>query len=102
MSAREIKRRQRERRRRRQKRALYVTSLIVCVVVISLLLCGTSYKKDVPTYEYHTCDNLWEFLRFCPESIDRWDYIEEIMILNGMPDKAVYPDRLYQVPIYNK
>ena len=97
----EFKRLQRERKRKRKKKLALTVIVIIFIVIAVLLLCGMNHKKE-PTYEYHTCNTLWEFLRFCPKSMDRWEYLEEIMILNDMPDETVYPNRLYQVPIYNQ
>ena len=102
MSVYEIKRRQRERIRKRQKKAIGTVCLIIGVVLVAILLCGTSYGKGTPDYEYHTCDRLWDFVRFCPVDMDRWEYLYEIMELNGMDDMTVYPGRVYMVPVFNK
>lgn len=102
MSAIQIKRRQRERRRKRLRKAICTICIIVCTVVLAILLCGTSYGRGTPEYEYHTCERLWDFVRFCPVDMDRWDYLYEIIELNGMNDMTVHPGKVYMVPIYNK
>lgn len=102
MSVYEIKRRQRERRRKRLKKAICIMCLIICTIVIAILLCGTSYGSGTPEYEYHTCDRLWDFVRFCPVEMDRWEYLYEVMELNGMDDMTVQANRLYLVPVFNK
>ena len=98
----EIKSRQRERRKKRQKKAIGTVCLIIGIILVAILLCGTSYGKTTPEYEYHTCNRLWDFVKFCPVDMDRWDYLYEIMELNGMDDMTVYPGRVYMVPIFNK
>ena len=102
MSVYEIKRRQWERIRKRQKKAIGTVCIIIGVVLVAILLCGTSYGKGTPEYEYHTCDRLWDFVRFCPVDMDRWEYLYEIMELNGMDDMTVQANRLYLVPVFNK
>lgn len=102
MSAIQIKRRQRERRRRRLKKVMCGIGVIICIVLLSILLCGTSYGRGTPEYEYHTCERLWDFVKFCPVDMDRWDYLYEVMELNGMEDMTTHSGRVYMVPIYNK
>jgi hypothetical protein len=102
MSVYDIKRRQRERRRKRLRKAICTVCIIVCIVLLSILLCGTSYGRGTPEYEYHTCERLWDFVKFCPVDMDRWDYLYEVMELNGMEDMTTNSGRIYMVPIYNK
>ncbi len=81
---------------------MWTICLIVFIVAIAILLCGTSYGRGTPEYEYHTCERLWDFVRFCPVDMDRWEYIYEIMELNGMDDMTVQANRLYMVPVFSK
>ncbi len=98
----QIKRRQRERRRKRLRKAICIVCLVMCVVALATLICGTSYGRGTPEYEYHTCERLWDFVKFCPVDMDRWEYVYEVMELNGMEDMTTHSGRVYMVPIYNK
>lgn len=100
MSVIELKRRQEVRRRKRREKAMKTICFTILIIIIAVLLCGTGYGKQEVRYEYHTCERLWDFLRFCPEDMDLWAYIYEIIELNGMDDMTVHPRRLYMIPIY--
>lgn len=100
MTAREMRKRQRDRRNKRRERMLWSLILIICLIVIAGLLLGATPKKYTVTYEYHSCDALWEFVKFCPDRMDRWEYLGEIQELNGMDDMTVHPGEVYMVPIY--
>ena len=100
MTVYEMRMRQRARKVKRAKRSISVISIVIVVILIALLLCGSSSVQCAAEYEYKSTDTLWDLLKYCPEDIDRWDFIYEIMELNGMEDMTVSTDRLYMVPIY--
>ena len=101
MSVIELKSRKRRReRRRRVKRGICILSIIlVCLLIIGA---GAGKDKVITGYEYKSTDTLWGLLKYCPEDMDRWEYLDLVMELNGMSDETVYSDRLYQVPIFKK
>ena len=87
-------------RKKMAMRALYITG----IVLICLLITGAVRGKDkvITGYEYKKTDTLWELLEYCPEDMDRWEYLYEIMELNGMDDMTVQANRLYMVPVFSK
>ena len=100
----EFKATQLRRKRERRKESLIkvICLLIVAVWAITwgMMLCCVASGQGSPEYEYHTADRLWDFVKFCPVNVDRWEYLEEICELNGMDDMTVHPGRVYMVPIY--
>ncbi|MBO5060271.1 MAG: hypothetical protein J6C82_05090 [Clostridia bacterium] len=82
---------------------LKVALCILAVIAFVILLCGLEVKeKTAMGYEYQSCNQLWDLTQYCPDDMDKWEYIALIMQLNAMDDMTVYSDRLYQVPIYEK
>ena len=96
----EIKRRMRVRERHRK----LIKNLVIGILVIflALFLLGlTQRENSVTAYGYDTCITLWDLAdKYCPNSMDRRDFIEEVRQLNAMPDYKVYANRIYQYPIY--
>lgn len=92
------------RRHRRRRRRTKVVFSVIGMIVVCLLLMGVTLKKErcVARYEYKTTDTLWGLLEYCPENMDRWEYLNFVMELNGMQERLVYPNRLYQVPVFEK
>ena len=96
----EIKRRMRARERRRKLTKNLVIG--ISVILIALLLLGLSQRKNsVTAYGYDTCTTLWDLAdKYCPNSMDKRDFIEKVRHLNAMSDYKVYANRLYQYPVY--
>ena len=92
------------RRARRRKRRIRNILLTIAVIAICMLLAGLANagERAVSGYEYTKTGTLWALLEYCPADMDRWEYINIVMELNGMDDMTVQPDRLYQVPVYGK
>ena len=77
--------------------------IITAVIGAAVLLCGTRHNPKIAGYEYDTANTLWELSeRYCPDNMDKREYIEAVKQLNGMKDDVVHPHVLYQVPIYEK
>ena len=97
-----MKYRQKIRRRQRMVKGISILALFLCV----LLLIGAMLVTEPPkaeAYEYDTCSTLWELAeRYCPEDMDKRDFINEVMALNAMVNETVYRNRLYMVPIYER
>ena len=86
-------------RKKRRKKLL----LILAVIAAAVLLCGGLRKPHIVGYEYDTAPTLWALSeRYCPDSMDKRKYIDEIMRLNNMPDSTVYAHKMYMVPVYEK
>ncbi len=94
-------RRRRKAHRRKQIRRLL---LILALIAVCVLLTGITKarEKSIVGYEYKTTDTLWGLLEYCPEDMDRWEYLDLVMEINGMSDRVVYKNRLYQVPVFEK
>ena len=90
--------------RARKRRRKFIKNLVIGILVIflALLLLGLSQRENrVTAYGYDTCITLWDLAdKYCPNSIDRRDFIEEVKRLNNMHDYKVYSEQLYQYPIY--
>lgn len=77
--------------------------IVVIIAIIALAVLVSGHKPKVTAYEYDTCNTLWDLAdRHCPNSMDKHDFIEEVKRLNNMNDYKVYPERLYQYPIYER
>lgn len=99
----QLREKQRLRRKQRKKKMLLAMATITFVICMALISCSATNKQYiVEGCEYKRCDALWDFVALCPEDMDRWAYIHNIMELNGMSDTTVHPDRLYMVPIYKQ
>lgn len=97
----ELKRKQAKRRRARRRRGILGTIFFLLgIVIIWAILCGMNHEVKAVGYDYKSGSSLWDLACECPNSIDKRDYIAEIMALNAMDSNTVYADRLYQVPIY--
>ena len=96
----EGRRRRRAALYRRMRRLLLILALLaVCALLVGLAKAG---EKVISGYEYTKTGTLWALLEYCPADMDRWEYINIVMELNGMSDMSVQSDRLYQVPVYGK
>ncbi len=100
MTSIEMRKRQRDRKKKRRVRIIAAVLVILFLVVQVLLLLGATGRTEEPVYEYHTCDRFWDFLEYCPENMDRWEYLELVKELNGMDDYTVHTDKLYKVPVF--
>ena len=80
-----------------------LAKLILFVAVIMAILYVyyiTEPKFVVADYTYVSCDRLWDLTKYCPQKMDKRDFISEIIELNGMSDSVVHSNRLYQIPVY--
>ena len=94
--------RPRRKLKRKRKRGLFITACLALIVLAVILLSGAKHP-EAAGYEYVTGTSLWGMAEeYCPDSMDKRDYISEIMALNAMADSVVYANRLYAVPIYEK
>lgn len=81
------------------KRFIIKSVIIVIMIVIMFFIAGS--RPKISAYGYDTCRTLWDLAdEHCPASIDKRDFIDTVVKINGMDGYTVYPDRLYQYPIY--
>ena len=68
--------------------------VVVCVLVLNFAfrstMDGVEWVEDV--YVVRSGDSLWSISgRFCPDGVDRREWVDEIQALNGMSDSIIYP-----------
>jgi nucleoid-associated protein YgaU len=57
---------------------------------------AVDWQKD--RYTVTAGDTLWEISsRYCPETVDNREWIEEVKTLNGMTDSTIYPGQVLVV-----
>ena len=91
-----------KKRKRNKRRAIAKLILAIVVLCICFLIIGAAGKNNrkVIGYEYESTDTLWGLLEHCPYDMNRWDFIDLVMELNGMTSCTVQANRLYQVPVF--
>lgn len=98
----ELRRLERNAKKQRKKETIKTITVITILSILAILIL---IKVLTPIkacgYEYDTCDSLWELAtEHCPNRIDKRDFVDEVMKLNGMNTATVYENRLYQYPVY--
>lgn len=71
--------------------------LFLLMVLVCRILCP---QYTIVTYNYVSCETMWELLKYCPEKMYRGDFFAEIRKLNDMKDNTIYANKIYQIPIY--
>lgn len=74
--------------------ALMCVLLVVCIALLSFFtrstMDGVEWQETVHVVERG--DSLWAISgKYCPESVDRREWIEEIRVLNELPDSSIRP-----------
>lgn len=93
-----------KRKRKRKKQAIIKIVIAILILIVSLFLYGGVFTKHTAVaFDYDTCLNLWDLAdKHCPGNIDKRDFIEAVVKLNNMDGYTVYPERVYQYPIYEE
>ena len=73
--------------------------LLAVLVVVSVLLLNHAFQSTMDGVEWQETvhvvergDSLWAISgKYCPESVDRREWIEEVQVLNDMPDSNIRP-----------
>jgi hypothetical protein len=73
--------------------------LLLALVVISILVLNHAFQSTMDrvewqeeTYKVKAGDSLWAISGdYCPDSVDRREWINEIQVLNGLKDSVVHP-----------
>ncbi len=84
---------------------LLTVLLAIVLVVASVLVLNWTFQPTMDGIEWQedihivqTGDTLWAISGiYCPGSVDRNEYIEEIRALNGMTDSIIYPGQALTV-----
>lgn len=76
--------------------AVLLLILLAAIAFLVLSLAGGSTMDRVEwqeeTYRVQSGDSLWAIsYDYCPDEVDRREWIEEIRALNGLTDSVVYP-----------
>ena len=78
---------------------LTVVLMVLILVVVSVLLLNHVFQPTMDdiewqeeTYRVQAGDSLWAISAdYCPDSVDRREWIEEVQTLNGMTDSKIHP-----------
>lgn len=72
----------------------------VCMLLIVVLICALvvnaisepDYDFEETTYEVQSGDCLWNIAsEYCPQSMNKWDYIKLVMERNHLTDSVIHP-----------
>jgi hypothetical protein len=73
---------------------LLVALIAVCILVLNVAFGPTMERVEwrEETYRVQSGDSLWIISRdYCPENVDRREWIEEVQALNGLTSSFIYP-----------
>lgn len=73
--------------------------LLAILVLVSIILLNQAFQPTMDdiewqeeTYQVQVGDSLWAISAdYCPDSVDRREWIEEVQTLNGLPDSMIHP-----------
>lgn len=90
--------------------ALLTAILAVLLIVASILTLKYAFRSTMEGYEWETSfyrvkagDSLWSISAdYCPDGVDRREWVEEVRELNGMDDSIIYPGQKLTVLTPNK
>lgn len=76
--------------------------LLVVLVVVSILLLNWSFQSTMDRWEWEedqyvveNGDSLWAISgKYCPDNVDRWEWINEIQALNALDDCVIQPGQM--------
>jgi hypothetical protein len=75
-----------------------VVILLIALVVVSVLVLNYAFQPTMDgiewqetTYRVQSGDSLWAIAgEYCPDGVDRREWIDEIRALNDLPDSIIY------------
>lgn len=73
---------------------LLVVLLVIGICALSFAFRSTMDRVDwqEDTYRVKSGDSLWAISgKYCPDSVDRREWIEEVQNLNGLTSSFIYP-----------
>jgi hypothetical protein len=73
--------------------------LLLLLIACSFLALNVAFRPTMnrvdwqeDTYKVKSGDSLWEIAgEYCPDKVDRREWIEEVKTLNGMGDSMIHP-----------
>ena len=76
--------------------AILLLLVLLATGFLALGLAGRSTMEGVAwqegTYDVKRGDSLWAIAsEYCPENVDRRDWIREVKDINGLSDSTIYP-----------
>lgn len=77
-----------------------VTIFAVVILMITLLVIAVTpkYSFTETTYVVHSGDCLWAIAKkYCPDSMNTWDYIHRIYDANGLTSYTIHPGQILTV-----
>ena len=70
--------------------ALVVASVLVLNYALQPTMDGIEWREE--TYRVQSGDSLWTISAdYCPDGVDRREWVDEIRALNGLSDSIIYP-----------
>lgn len=72
---------------------------VLCILALIVMLCSfviaamnSKYEFEEQTYTVKKGDCLWYIANdYCPDGMDKWDYIRLIQERNNLSDSTIYP-----------
>lgn len=79
---------------------LLITFLAICFLVLGIAtsstMDGVEWQEEI--YRVQSGDSLWTIANeYCPDGVDRREWIGKIRELNGLPDSLIYPGQALTV-----
>lgn len=79
--------------------------LVVVLLGLGLLALSVCFKSTMDAFDWREApyrvqagDSLWAIAgEYCPEGVDRREWIAEVQELNGLEDSVVYPGQRLRV-----
>lgn len=73
--------------------------LLIALIVVSVLVLNYAFQPTMDgiewreeTYRVQAGDSLWAISAgYCPEGVDRREWVDEIRALNDLPDSMIHP-----------
>lgn len=76
--------------------ALIVASVLVLNYALQPTMDGIEWQER--TYRVQSGDSLWKIsANYCPDGVDRREWVDEIRALNGMTDSIIHPGQTLTV-----
>lgn len=76
--------------------AILLLLVLITIAILVLSFAGRSTLDRVEwqeeTYRVKSGDSLWAISgRYCPDSVDRREWVDEVQALNGLTSSTIYP-----------
>lgn len=76
---------------------MFIVGAVIIAATLVLFNCvfqstmdSTEWREE--DYRVKSGDSLWSISgKYCPDSVDRREWIDEIQVLNDLPDSTIHP-----------